>query len=166
MNRRIALKRVGLIAAGFVMIPYACNIEPEIIYSNLPRIKKTQQQRIGYLSNIILSEDSIKFPTTEPRQEFVLTMVNDCYGPSKIKRFSKGFEMISTELKGIEFEKLSLDQQISFLDRSSQLKNPLSFFIETIKKYSLLHFESSENYMIDYLNFEFIPGRYLGSVSI
>ena len=74
--------------------------------------------------------------------------------------------MISTELKDLEFGKFSLNEQISFIDKSSLSKNPSSFFIETLKKYSLLHFESSENYMIDYLNFEFIPGRYLGSVSI
>ena len=166
MNRRIALKHVGLITAGLVITPYGCNIEPEVIYSNLPMIKKSQQQTIGYLSNIILPEDAINFPTMESRREFILTMVNDCYSSSKIKRFSKGFEMISTELKDIEFGKFSLNEQISFIDKSSLSKYPSSFFIETLKKHSLLHFESSENYMIDYLNFEFIPGRYLGSVSI
>ena len=166
MNRRIALKHVGLIAAGLVLTPYGCNIESEVIYSNLPMLKKTEQQTIGYLSNIILPEDVINFPTMESRQEFVLTMVNDCYGKSKIKRFSKGFEMISSELKDIKLEKIPLNEQISFVEKSYLLKNSSSFFIETLKKYSLLHFESSENYMIDHLNFEFIPGRYLGSVSI
>ena len=29
--------------------------------------------------------------------------------------------------------------------------------LESLKNYSILHFETSENYMLDYLNFEFVP---------
>jgi len=39
-------------------------------------------------------------------------------------------------------------------------------FLEYLKEFSLLHFETSENYMTKYLKFEFMPGRYLGKVSL
>ena len=39
-------------------------------------------------------------------------------------------------------------------------------FLETLKNYSLLHFESSEKYMKNYLSYEFMPGRYLGNVLV
>jgi len=166
MNRRIAIKHIGLLTGGFVIFPYACNVEPQIIYSNLPTIKGVQQNTIGYICNIILPEDVINFPTLESRQEFVLTMVNDCYTQSKLEKFIEGFERTSSQINDLKFDNLSLEEQISFIDRQSQSNDSSSFFLTTLKKYSLLHFESSENYMIDYLNFEFIPGRYLGSVSI
>ena len=35
-----------------------------------------------------------------------------------------------------------------------------------LKNYSLLHFETSESYMKNYLAFEFMPGRYLGDVTV
>ena len=35
-----------------------------------------------------------------------------------------------------------------------------------IKEFSILHFETSENYMKNYLNFEFMPGRYNGKVQV
>jgi hypothetical protein len=42
MNRRDALKNVGIIAGGLTILPYACSLTPEIIFSNLPNIKKEQ----------------------------------------------------------------------------------------------------------------------------
>ncbi|MDG2371815.1 MAG: hypothetical protein P8L83_04295 [Flavobacteriaceae bacterium] len=165
MNRRIAIKQIGLLTGGLVILPYACNVEPNIIYYNLPTIKGAQQKTIGHICNIILPEDIINFPTLESRQEFVLTMVNDCYAESKVEKFIKGFDIISILINEIKFENLSIEEQISFIDKQTKSNDSSSFFLKTLKKYSLLHFESSENYMVDYLNFEFVPGRYLGSVS-
>ena len=42
----------------------------------------------------------------------------------------------------------------------------VGIFLNHLKTYSLLHFETSENYMKNYLNFEFMPGRYYGKVPV
>ena len=91
MNRRDALKNVGIIAGGLIILPYACSLTPEIIFSNLPNIKKEQQDLIGWLCNCILPEDIENFPTLEIRQNFVLTQVNDCLDIEKISEFLVGF---------------------------------------------------------------------------
>ena len=169
MKRRIAIKQIGLLAGGFTLIPYGCDISSELEYSNLKTKKKRKQNLIGQICNIILPEDSFNFPTQESRQEFVLIMINNCYTEAEIIKFISGFEFfknLSSETNNIEFEKLSENNQISFIDTQFNSNSPSLFFLDTLKKYSLLHFESSENYMSNYLNFEFIPGRYLGNVII
>ena len=47
MNRRDAIKNVGLMAGGLTLIPYACSLSAEIVFSNLPNIKKEQQDLIS-----------------------------------------------------------------------------------------------------------------------
>ena len=36
MNRRDAIKNVGLIAGGLTLIPYACSLTPEIVFPIYP----------------------------------------------------------------------------------------------------------------------------------
>ena len=55
---------------------------------------------------------------------------------------------------------------MNFLTSEYESKSNSLFFLDTLKNYSILHFETSENYMLDYLKFEFIPGRYEGKVLI
>ena len=169
MNRRDAIKNVGLIAGGLTLIPYACSLTPEIVFSNLPNIKKEQQDLIGWLCNCILPEDIENFPTHEIRQNFVLTQVNDCLTSEEQAEFLLGFEKIQLSLsptKEIKMEMLTPEDQLAFLKLHFEGEGVITRFLETLKNYSLLHFESSEKYMKNYLSYEFMPGRYLGNVPV
>ena len=169
MNRRDALKNVGIIAGGLTILPYGCSLTPEIIFSNLPNIKKEQQDLIGWLCNCILPEDIENFPTLEIRQNFVLTQVNDCLDIEKISEFLVGFEKFQLALsptKEIKIESLTPEEQMTFLTLHFEGEGVITDFLGVLKNYSLLHFMTSENYMKTYLGFEFMPGRYLGNVAV
>ncbi len=169
MNRRNAIKQLGILAGGLSFIPYACSLSPEKVYTNLPTLKKEQQDLIGWLSNNLLPEDVAKFPTPESRQDFVLTMVNDCMESEKIKAFLEGFEAFQTRLAATTsstLTTLSVEAQKALLIQAYEDQSLSKSLINPLKQYSLLHFESSENYMKNYLDFEFMPGRYLGSVPL
>ena len=170
IRRRIALKNIGLITGGILTLPYHCSFEPEISYSNFPLLKKKEQDLIGDICDIILPTDSNNFPTVETRKHFVLTMINDCLDNENRIEFSAGLNSFQNEIlevKKIHFQDLSLDEQnnivANFIDNE---KSEIGVFLNYLKYYSLIHFETSENYMINYLNFEFMPGHYNGRVKV
>lgn len=119
---------------------------------------------------MILPSDKINFPTSENRGHFVLTMVNDCLDKNQRDKFSLGFEAFQLALSSAgkkEFEDiLPNEQEIFILKNFEKKKDNILTFLEYLKEFSLLHFETSENYMKKYLKFEFMPGRYLGKVSL
>lgn len=65
------------------------------------------------------------------------------------------------------FEKLQINQKQEFILKGIESNKPeIKMFLNYIKEFSILHFETSENYMKNYLNFEFMPGRYNGKVQV
>ena len=170
MRRRLAIKKIGIIVGGVSFLPYACSNEQQLLYPNLtPYLKSKQLELIGLISNLILPKDDSTFPTKESRKEFILTMINDCYSESNTKKFIASFQSFESSI--IEFYKksffdLSFNEQMNFLTSEYESKSNSLFFLDTLKNYSILHFETSENYMLDYLKLEFIPGRYEGKVLI
>lgn len=170
IRRRKALKNIGLITGGVLTLPYNCSFETQISYSNFPLLKKKEQDLIADICNIILPTDFNNFPTVETRKHFVLTMINDCLDNENRIEFSAGLNSFQNEIlevKKIHFQDLSLDEQnnivANFIDNE---KSEIGVFLNYLKYYSLIHFETSENYMINYLNFEFMPGHYNGRVKV
>lgn len=70
MIRREALKYMGWVTGGVFMLPYACDLTPEISYFNFPLLKKEQQDFIARICSLILREDPENFPTPEPPRAF------------------------------------------------------------------------------------------------
>ena len=170
IRRRKALKNIGFITGGVLTLPYNCSFETQISYSNFPLLKKKEQDLIADICDIILPTDFNNFPTVETRKHFVLTMINDCLDNENRIEFSAGLNSFQNEIlevKKIHFQDLSLDEQnnivANFIDNE---KSEIGVFLNYLKYYSLIHFETSENYMINYLNFEFMPGHYNGRVKV
>ena len=97
-------------------------------------------------------------------------MPNDCLLKKERKLFEQGFEFfkssLSSERNG-RFEKLQINQKQEFILKGLENNKPeIKMFLSFIKEFSILHFETSENYMKNYLNFEFMPGRYNGKVQV
>ena len=172
MERREALQNIGLFTGGILYFPYACDLAPEVYYSNFPLIKKEQQKLLGAICNVILPTDNENFPTPETQQHFVLTMVNDCLNEEERMAFAQGFENFKSLLPSEDtpFQDLSLKEQQNliqpYIDVEYHLDNDTALFIRYLKSYTVLHFVTCENYMKNYLKFEFMPGRYFGSVPI
>ena len=169
MKRRSALQKIAWVSGGIAMLPYYCSSQPEITaYSNLP-IAISERNLINLLSNLILPEDPERFPTIESRLDFVLTRVNDGFDSQEISDYLFGmteFRKHVTVTYGTSFEDLVEVDQLACIGKTSDCSDEKSFFVSTIKRHSLRHFTTSENYMKNYLNFEFMPGRYNGCVSV
>ena len=170
MHRRIALKNIAIITGSTFILPYGCDFETGIVYSNFTSLKKKHLNLIASISEFILPSDIKNFPTPENRLHFIMTMANDCLLKKERKLFEKGFEFFQLSLssEGNErFEKLQINQKQEFILKSLENNKPeIKMFLNFIKEFSILHFETSENYMKNYLNFEFMPGRYNGKVQV
>ena len=121
------------------------------------------------MSDFILKDNQYEFPTPDKRGDFILNTINYCYKDDEIKKILDGFSKFKIEVKSYgnkEFNDLSIIEKKSIISIGFNSNNNLKFFVENIKSLSLKHFTSSENYMKNYLNYEFIPNRYLGTVKI
>ena len=94
-------------------------------------------------------------------------MINDCGSSREINILSEGLKSLKTYLtkeQKIDFKDLKSEQTIKFIKTEFESKTKISEFFNLLKKYCMLHFETSENYLTRYLNYEFMPGRYYGKV--
>jgi hypothetical protein len=169
MKRRSALQKIAWVSGGIAMLPYYCSTQPErTVYSNLP-ITIPDRNLINLLSNLILPEDTEGFPTMESRLDFILTMVNDGLDSQEISDYLYGMEAFRkyvSAIYGTSFEELVAEDQLACIGKTIDCSDDKSFFVHTIKRHSLGHFTTSEKYMKDYLNFEFMPGRYYGCIPV
>lgn len=170
MLRRIALKNIATITGSTFILPYGCDFETGIVYSNFIGFKKKHLNLIASISEFILPSDMKNFPTPENRLHFIMTMANDCLLKKERKLFEQGFEFFKLSLsseRNERFEKLQINQKQEFILKGIESNKPeIKMFLNFIKEFSILHFETSENYMKNYLNFEFMPGRYNGKVQV
>ena len=97
-------------------------------------------------------------------------MANDCLVKKERKLFEEGFEFFQLSLfseRNERFEMLQINQKQEFiLEGFENNKTEIKIFLDFMKEFSILHFETSENYMKNYLNFEFMPGHYNGKVQV
>ena len=170
MHRRIALKTIAIITGSTFILPYGCDFETGIVYSNFTGLKKKHLNLIASISEFILPSDIKNFPTPENRLHFNMTMANDCLFEKERKLFEEGFEFFQLSLsseRNERFEKLQINQKQEFILKGLENNKPeIKIFLNFIKEFSILHFETSENYMKNYLNYEFMPGRYNGKVQV
>ena len=170
MLRRIALKNIAIITGSTFILPYECDFEPEMAYSNFTSFTKKQFGLLASISEFILPSDIKSFPTPENRLRFIMTMANDCLVKKERKLFEKGFEFFQLSLfseRNERFEMLQINQKQEFiLEGFENNKTEIKIFLDFMKEFSILHFETSENYMKNYLNFEFMPGHYNGKVQL
>jgi len=169
MNRRTAIQNLGYLTGGTLFLPFACQEIGVPIYSNLPLMNKKEQALIGHISLVLLPDDLQSFPAPESRQHFVLTMINDCSDAKQLTVFVGGFEAFQWAVspkQTTSFDELTEDEQMVFLSNQWEQDTVIRDFLNVIKRYSLLHFETTQAYMTQYLKFEFMPGRYLGKVAV
>ena len=170
MLRRIALKNMALITGSTFILPFGCDFESEMVYSNFTSFTKKQFGLLASISEFILPCDTNNFPTPENRLHFIMTMANDCLFKKERKLFKQGFELFQSSLSSIRdesHEALNKNRTEKLILKGSENNKPqIKIFLDFLKEFSILHFETSENYMKNYLDFEFMPGRYNGKVQV
>ncbi len=82
----------------------------------------------------------------------------------EINDLEKGLKLFKGSFEGY-FSNLTSEEQNDLLRKSLEGDDAAANFVKQIKNISVLHFRTTENYMTQYLNYEFIPGRYYGCIN-
>lgn len=170
MNRRKAIRNIAIVSAGVVLLP-ACETGSVPVYENLA-LEPQQRDLINWLTNAILPKEGVEISTPESTADFVLTMLNDCYAPEEIREYlvgSKIFIQYVRDEYGGTYKNLNPEQSMllfSEIMQSDLLPESLQYFLATTKQLTVRHFTTSEYFLKNHLDFEFVPGRYLGCIPV
>lgn len=180
MNRRIALKQLGFITAGAMILP-SCVHQAKEVSIALKNIVITGDQE-AVLAEIVQTI----IPATDIQvHQFVLRMIDDCYDTEDQQKFVTGLTQ-ADELTKKRFDKsfedctpgerLAFLQEVEALKKSEENKAPelladgkenqFPAFYTLTKRHTVQGYLSSEYIMTNVLVHNMIPGRYNGCVEI
>lgn len=166
MLRRTAIQNVLIITAGTALLLAGCRYtaKKELSLKGIS-LSSDEQDMIAGLTETIIP-GTTDFPGAENVEcpAFVLRMVNDCMSPEEQKKFTAGlkeFEKLCREKFNTGFTRCSTQQKKSLLaeleTNKSIPENVLKFY-ETVKRYTIQGFTSSEKYMRDIKKYVMVPG--------
>jgi hypothetical protein len=166
MNRRQAIQQLSMMGAGLALYP-ACNLEEVPTYARVP-LERKPYRIFKQFTEAILPVDHNLYPTPEPRSTFILTILNDCTPAKEIEQYLEGLKKLGiylSERKLKSLDKLSnekLDEIFSDLESSKETDENLFQFLRTTKSLAVQHFTGCEKFMTEQMEYEFVPGRYIG----
>lgn len=170
MKRRTAIRNLTILSAGTILFP-ACDNETFTVYEHLP-LEKKQFRLIRQIQDTLLPNKTPEFTATESPLDFLLTMLNDCYKMKDVEKYMAGIteyqNYLSTNLKS-DFKDLTPEQKLSavqFVPVKPEAYPSASFFINVTKDLTVRHFVQSKYYQLQQMDFEFVPGRYLGCAAV
>lgn len=180
MNRRIALKQMGFLTAGAMLLP-ACVREAKQLSMVLKNIVITGDQEAllaEIVGTIIPATDTPGAKELNVHQ-FVLRMVDDCQdtenqqdfvtGLGQVEeatneRFAKSFSDCTTGERMTLFAELEEKKEPEMV--SSQQESQLPALYAITKRYTIQGYLNSEYIMTNLLVYNMVPGRFNGCIEI
>lgn len=171
MKRRKAVRNLALIAGGVAFLPGCSLEEKEPVFDQLA-LEQGDYRLVDKITKAMLPRGDSPVETMEPTADFVLNMVNDVYMKKDSVRFVRGLKLFKQLIKDENrktFAELNTQQHMLLfteITHSNIYPKSLKYFLSTTKQLTIRHFTSSQSYMTDILDFEFVPGRYLGCQNV
>lgn len=179
MKRRIALKQLGFITAGAMVLPSCVRgvKEATIPLKNII-LNGDQEILLAEIADTIIPATDIPGAKALNVHQFILKMVDDCLDKDSQQQFVSGLAKIEKTVKekfDKPFEECSKEERKKFLleieqknkDASGdEKKEDLPAFYSITKRYSVQAFLSSEYVMTNVFKYNMIPGRFEGCVEI
>ena len=164
MKRRKAIQTIALGVGGLGLLN-RCTSTP----TTTTLLEEKDQKLVELLTEAILPSKSEEFPTPDTRMQFILNQMDGNLTAEELEGYKQGLEIFQglveqTFLK--PYEALDFDTQNYTIQRALGHPGELGFFMRKNRQWSLRHFMTSERYMTEFLNYEFIPNRYLGCVTV
>ena len=168
MDRRKALKQIGLLSGGMILFP-SCDLSKENVSRVMNKLEVTENQEklLAALVEAIIPESEIPGAGTLNVADFVWVMVDDCLDEDTQKSFISGlneFEGRFAKINGSSFDKSGQDERAhglrSIVEQESTYENdPVVGMIEIAKAYAILGYNKSEYIMTEIMPYTLIPGK-------
>lgn len=187
MKRRNAIKQLGFIATGTLLLP-SCLSHREKAPLALKNITLTGQQQatiVSMANTLIPSSDGVPGAKELDLAHFSLKMVDECTNTETQDTFIKGLQLVEREVTrqyGDPFDELSEKDQLEFLNalekRASEAAaappasgdeekpDPVISFYKTLKRYTIQGFVTSEPVLGNIFGYQQVPGHFIGSVPV
>ena len=180
MNRRIALKQLGLITAGAALLPACVREAAKSVSIPLKHIQITgsQESVLAEIAETLIPTTDVPGAKAMNVQQFVLRMVDDCQSLESQKEFEKGladFEQAVDKKYGKSFDALPAADRKNFLseidaaakvEREKDAMSAVSRFYSLTKRYTIQGFSSSEYVLTNVMHYNMIPGKFIGCVPV
>ncbi len=172
MDRRNALRNLGIITGGVVLLP-SCDFSEEkaSLVLNKLSIMASEESMMKELVSCIIPEGTIPGAASLNVHNFVWIMVDDILKEEEQNRFLNGmksFEPYVKKSSGQSFTKLNQQQREDVLTSILKLNieaknssdNDLNFFVSQSKGLTSYGFMQSEYIMKEIMPYSLIPGTY------
>lgn len=175
MDRRSVIRNFAYISVGAIILP-ACVQNEKRTSTALKNIKISydQEQMLADLAQTILPSAGGTGAGAKELQShlFALMMIDDCWSPDEQQKFMNGlkqFEDITQKRFNTSFARCSDEQKNQWLKDLEEKKNipeDAQAFYASIKKLTVQSYTSSENYMVNIVKYNILPGKFKGCVPV
>lgn len=172
MDRRKALRNLGILTSGIVLLP-SCDFSREKVSLVLNKLSITtsQEELMKELVATILPEGEISGAGSLMVQDFVWIMVDDCLDPALQESYLTGLSNFKKDFKNVEgksFDSLDMDKRAKVLglieaskeNAAEKINEDFLSFIEITKEFAILGYMQSEYMMTEIMPYPLIPGTY------
>ncbi|MEJ1240397.1 gluconate 2-dehydrogenase subunit 3 family protein [Chryseolinea sp. T2] len=180
INRRNALKQLGLLTAGVALLPGCVKDAPKTASITLKNIhvSGSQEATLAEIAETLIPTTDIPGAKAMNAHQFVLRMIDDCQPQETQKDFEKGFAEFEEAVEkkhGKSFEELTPADRKSFLteidatakaEREKDNLSSVSKFYSLVRRYTIQGFTSSEYVLTNVFHYNMIPGKFVGCVPI
>ncbi|WP_338877001.1 gluconate 2-dehydrogenase subunit 3 family protein [Spirosoma sp. SC4-14] len=170
MQRRSAIKNVALAFGGLISLPaWASGWTPDSI-GTVSTLLPTEEDLLADIVETIIPETSTPGAKSLKVHQFVMRMIQDCYGEPAQTGLKQGLVVVDDTAKQA-YSKAFADcdsmQRLDTLTKLASLPDPLGKqFVDMVKNLTIQGYTSSEYYMVNQLKFNMAPGFYHGCVPI
>ena len=167
MQRRNALKNIGLITGGILLFP-SCNYSEEkvsIALNNL-QINISEELLLKQVVETILPEGEILGGVSLNVHNFVWVMIDDCTTKENQSSFINGLKLFDQTIFNMttkKFGELSPEEKLTFIKSLIENKstNKVIFkFINTTKQIAIQGYLNSEYILTQQMPYKLVPGAF------
>ena len=172
MDRRKALKNLGILSGGIVLLP-SCDFSKEKVTLVLNKLKITSSQEslMKELVATILPDGEIPGAEKLLVHDFVWIMVDDCLKAVEQESYLKGLTNFDTDIKnlvGKTFISLVDEDRVNALGliqaskekASENVNEDLIRFVEITKYFAILGYMQSAYIMTEIMPYNLVPATY------
>lgn len=172
MDRRKAIRNLGILTGGIVLMP-SCDFSKEKVSLVLNKLKITSSQEslMKELVATILPDSDIPGADKLMVHDFVWIMVDDCLEADKQESYLKGLTNFDRDLKklaGKTFLSLAEEDRVNALGlieaskekASENISKDLINFVKITKGFAILGYMQSEYIMTEIMPYTLVPGTY------
>ena len=172
MDRRKALRNLGILTGGMVLLP-SCEFSKEkisIALNNL-QVTETQESLLKNLVSTLIPEGDLPGAGSLEVHDFVWVMVDDCMDKERQDAYIRGLNDFESYIKktiGKTFASGSNEERVLALkgisedatDDSAKINDDVKVFFNTTKELTIFGYMRSEYIMTEVMPYTLIPGSY------